>query len=213
MEMHHSMCWAVRVAVWMPRPGAGESPAAGMWLASDCPSSVLQLTFGAGQAPHLAIDLKAHKGLLQWSLTPGNFALLHVCPAHSVLHQNDSMPGARSGQGVLFLSHQEERQKPTVCALRFQAPQACRECAALLQSIKLGMVCMKAGERDSATHLSITLESFLEQAGDDDIAAAILECLCKPGFDRLVAHVDRVWGQIEETLCPSSSIRAPPRLP
>lgn len=117
----------------MPRPGAGESPAAGMWLASDCPSSVLQLTFGAGQAPHLAIDLKAHKGLLQWSLTPGNFALLHVCPAHSVLHQNDSMPGARSGQGVLFLSHQEERQKPTVCALRFQAPQACRECAALLQ--------------------------------------------------------------------------------
>ncbi|KAL6784765.1 hypothetical protein ACKKBF_B03120 [Auxenochlorella protothecoides x Auxenochlorella symbiontica] len=138
-----------------------------MWLASDCPSSVLQLTFGAGQAPHLAIDLKAHKGLLQWSLTPGNFALLH----------------------------------------------ACRECAALLQSIKLGMVCMKAGERDSATHPSITLESFLQQAGDDDIAAAILECLCKPGFDRLVAHVDRVWGQIEETLCPGSSIRAPPRLP
>lgn len=127
------MCWAVRVAIWMPRSGMGDPSVAGVWLASDCPSSVLQLTCRAGQAPHLTIDLKARPGLLQCPLTPSSFTILHMCPAHSGPHEDNSMFCARNGHDVLLLSLQDEGRRPTVCALRFQAQHAGRECAALLQ--------------------------------------------------------------------------------
>lgn len=157
LELPPVCCWTGRLAAWAPFPQqAGavaqqqglpplKTSSTGLWLRSDA-GGVLTVQWRPDAPPLLTCTLRSARELVRAELRPGSFAFRLLCPQHGAAAAA-AAADARSGH-VLFLSlavaagaaagSQQQAQPAYTLAVLFDAPQAGRECGALLQAVHQG---------------------------------------------------------------------------
>ncbi len=207
MELQQRCCWMASLAIWTPFPSDQGSASAstafiplkttskGVWLKSG-PAAVELLLRGSDAAEiNVSISSNGHhrRRVLSATLGTGTFSCLFLCQTHA-----DSKPVLLCTINLPARPNAPFADPAATFALRFEAAQSARECAAALHGLCTGTLHLTAAAQQGPRLAAV----LAADGGTSDAAmlAAVHQYLYDPEFTAYVNRMEALWVELEQSV-------------